>query len=1033
MKLSDRGYSARRTPRVWVAMAMLVLSSAPASAEIEWQTVLRPGDQVPGLGIVGIDGLSLIGVDDRGRALVARSGSGHGSDTFYWADGNAVEPLLDAPSSAVRLDEYDIRMSGAGAVGAYATPPFGEDQALGSLYAIVDGQARRVVSTGQTDAQGNTICRLDLKAINDRGEIALAAAVVAPGQSCPFDVDDAPGVINGLYLHDGELRRLDGPGSPLRGLGASWLDLRGVTADGAAVVYAQGEDRWQVALTGPSELRIALDSATLRAPDGRAFDALPQILLVDDRGGAVFRATLDGTLAIYRTDGSAVRQIIAAGEATPLPSPPNLEHAWVLSNTRGDVLLGADDGAALLIPADGTASRLINGEVTDLELSTSGDVGIVRRSAESALVVSLAHDGSERRLIGTGDPLPDGGALVRSGITAGCLAADGSIGAVALTPSGDAALVCSAGDEFSPVVRRGDPTPIGRRFYRLGPCAFTGPGEIAFFGDLLVPTNRPGSYRIDTSLFRATAARVERLVASGDVTTSGSSVRHLPRSWTSLAQSNAAGDMALLALTSGGMQVLLRHADGRLESVPMRLFNSDYVEGESFPANSFVDHEYLSGRSPVPAAAFMDAGPGGSALTAASAVSFWVSGLFLTESGALFILASEDIATPDGHFDFSREQVFLFEDGELRRLFAEDDAGLAGGPYLRFEELTGAGEQIAFRAWSNQPTDRILTYARGDTAPRVVVSRQDPSPLGPLAGLRLNAIDSEERVFFGSWFATGERSFVSEDGAVSVTDWLGFWPGEANQRGNVLFASDDELVRSGPGAAASTSCPAPPTVIPATPTETPTPRPGPTYTTPLPFVPATCAPDLPCIALGHVRGAAGARASMDVFFETQDDDVVAIQNDLVAASVVDAIDCRVNPAIDKEQSSFSDNGERLRALVIAFDNLDPLPAGVLYTCDLTIAAGAAVGHHLLRCAMPGASSRHGDALPVGCADSVLTVDPPNTPTPTPREGNSGVGGSGGGSSSGCAIDAHAAPSAPWPAFGLLLLGLAARRRRRPGG
>ena len=54
-----------------VLAAVLAFASSAGAAAAELRTVLGTGDDVPGFGRIGVRGLHLAGLDDRGRALVS--------------------------------------------------------------------------------------------------------------------------------------------------------------------------------------------------------------------------------------------------------------------------------------------------------------------------------------------------------------------------------------------------------------------------------------------------------------------------------------------------------------------------------------------------------------------------------------------------------------------------------------------------------------------------------------------------------------------------------------------------------------------------------------------------------------------------------------------------------------------------------------------------------------------------------------------------------------------------------------------------
>ncbi|MBX3025536.1 hypothetical protein KF840_11585 [bacterium] len=226
------------------------------------------------------------------------------------------------------------------------------------------------------------------------------------------------------------------------------------------------------------------------------------------------------------------------------------------------------------------------------------------------------------------------------------------------------------------------------------------------------------------------------------------------------------------------------------------------------------------------------------------------------------------------------------------------------------------------------------------------------------------------------------------------------------------------------------------------------------------------------IIVGDASGSAGDTVAVEVSLETGVD-VAGTQNDTAFAAPI-AIkarsngkpDCAVNDAIDKGGTSFAfqpagctagTNCTGIRALVLALDNVDPIPTGsVLYTCQVAIASDASAGTYPLTCSNPGASDPNGGALDTVCQNGSVEVGgpvvdtptvtptntespiltPTNTPVPTntntrvPTPTNTRGGGGGGNDDDGCAVVAPVEGSAAWmlllPAAALLWL----RRRSR---
>jgi hypothetical protein len=97
--------------------------------------------------------------------------------------------------------------------------------------------------------------------------------------------------------------------------------------------------------------------------------------------------------------------------------------------------------------------------------------------------------------------------------------------------------------------------------------------------------------------------------------------------------------------------------------------------------------------------------------------------------------------------------------------------------------------------------------------------------------------------------------------------------------------------------------------------------------------------------------------------------------------------CRVNPEIDKNASAFGYRRDRIKSLILALDNVDPLPADVrLLTCTLDVDASAAPGEYEIALLEPGGGGPDGSELPLAVRPGFLrvrgTVTASATPTPT---------------------------------------------------
>jgi hypothetical protein len=150
------------------------------------------------------------------------------------------------------------------------------------------------------------------------------------------------------------------------------------------------------------------------------------------------------------------------------------------------------------------------------------------------------------------------------------------------------------------------------------------------------------------------------------------------------------------------------------------------------------------------------------------------------------------------------------------------------------------------------------------------------------------------------------------------------------------------------------------------------------------------------IDIGTASGPAGSTASFAVSLSLLGDAppaVAGVQNDVgfdpltpVAATLAGEPDCTVNPAIDKDATTFAflpmgcapGSCSGIRAFVLSTGNSDPLADGVeLYSCNVAIAEAADLGSYALVAGMPVASAADSSMLPAIASDgSVEVVEAP---------------------------------------------------------
>ena len=155
----------------------------------------------------------------------------------------------------------------------------------------------------------------------------------------------------------------------------------------------------------------------------------------------------------------------------------------------------------------------------------------------------------------------------------------------------------------------------------------------------------------------------------------------------------------------------------------------------------------------------------------------------------------------------------------------------------------------------------------------------------------------------------------------------------------------------------------------------------------------TALPVVASIIVGSATGEPGTETTFDTSLETESENVAGVQVDIgfdadapIAATQQGRPDCTVNPAIDKNATSFAfqpaectpgEDCTGIRAIVLSLDNVDPIPSeSVLFTCTVAIAADAEAGDYPLPCSNPGAGDDEGNRLGADCTDGAITVAVP---------------------------------------------------------
>lgn len=143
------------------------------------------------------------------------------------------------------------------------------------------------------------------------------------------------------------------------------------------------------------------------------------------------------------------------------------------------------------------------------------------------------------------------------------------------------------------------------------------------------------------------------------------------------------------------------------------------------------------------------------------------------------------------------------------------------------------------------------------------------------------------------------------------------------------------------------------------------------------------------VDIGTGAAASGQTTSFAVTLQTGGAEVVGVGNHIGFAPPLQIVarpdgkpDCLVNPNISKEATAFafSPSGctpgiscTGIKSDVLSFQNLDPIPSGVLYTCSVAISDPAASGVYPLLNISRSASDKLGRFLAAEGADGSITV------------------------------------------------------------
>ena len=315
-----------------------------------------------------------------------------------------------------------------------------KDEPFHGIYVARGSALSRIVATGDPSPLGGTFIELSSMALNRRGTVVFVGSALG-------------GVPQAIYFTGGtKLKKIVAVNDPVPG-GGVVREISHVTLNNAdAVAFVARVEPGKA----PRALFLASDDRLHKvvrtgdpAPLGGQFGEFTNPS-VNSRGEIAFEGTISGGRAasgIFVGLKSGVRGVVAAGDPSPIGGTFK-DLALPVLNDHGDVLFWAS---------------LEGGEVP---------AGLF-----------LASGGTIKKVVARGDPLPGGGRLSFIGLSysfngSGMAAFEAAITGVEASTG----IFLAQDGTVTPVVRVGDPTPLGGRFTNLTAPEVGPDGAVAFAG-----------------------------------------------------------------------------------------------------------------------------------------------------------------------------------------------------------------------------------------------------------------------------------------------------------------------------------------------------------------------------------------------------------------------------------------------------------------------------------------------------------------------------------------------------------------------
>ncbi len=317
-----------------------------------------------------------------------------------------------------------------------------KDEPFHGIYVARGSSLSRIVAIGDPSPLGGTFTELSSMALNQQGKVAFVGSTKG-------------GVPQAIYFAGGsDLKKVVAVNDPVPGEGVV-REISHVTLNNAdAVAFIARVEPGKA----PRALFLASDDRLHKvvrtgdpAPLGGQFGEFTNPS-VNSRGEVAFEGTISGGRAasgIFVGLKSGVRGVVAAGDPSPIGGTFK-DLALPVLNDHGGVLFWAS---------------LEGGEVP---------AGLF-----------LASGGTIKKMAARGDPLPGGGRLSFIGLSysfngSGMAAFEAAITGVEASTG----IFLAQDGTVTPVVRVGDPTPLGGRFTNLTAPEVGPDGTVAFAGGI---------------------------------------------------------------------------------------------------------------------------------------------------------------------------------------------------------------------------------------------------------------------------------------------------------------------------------------------------------------------------------------------------------------------------------------------------------------------------------------------------------------------------------------------------------------------